>query len=396
MSATRAASGKMSKRWKSYKSYVSALPDGEVVTCTDLLVVDQAPFLKKALSTCKRLRKELDKKQALLAVFEEEDRIAYERWLNRTYGALLTQVRELREELSAYQFILHHLSQCVYRAIEEVPELYRELFRLKKKSALYSYVPPQVEQPESAGEDWEDGPFGSDEGEDEIDEDMRAYFDEMFGEGRSERNEESHESRVDTAPKVSNDARLKSCYRQLAKRLHPDHSKLDGPVREKRWHEIQAAYHNHDLEALLRVEAICDMDAEGLSVKLGLARLRDLAAYHKSHLIPIRHALRAAKQRIAFGFAEQGPCPKIEREVAGDLKYEQIDLKAAVAELAQTAKGIRNEVEAHIRESEIRANRAARYDDRELTGRSKSKPIPQKQAAPRKSEASGPEQMTFF
>lgn len=38
---------------------------------TALLVIDQTPFLKKALSTCRRLRKELHTKQALLAEMVE-------------------------------------------------------------------------------------------------------------------------------------------------------------------------------------------------------------------------------------------------------------------------------------------------------------------------------------
>jgi hypothetical protein len=385
----------MSKRSKSYKCYASSMPAGADVSCTELLLVDQAPFLKKALSTCKRLRKELDKKQALLAAFEEEDLAAYERWLNRTHGVALTQVRELREELSAYQFILHHLSHCVYRAIEEVPDLYQELFQLKKKGALYSYVPPQAEPAESEGEDWEDGPFGRDEEawEDEVDDDMRAYFDEMFGDDASAQN---GAARMDTATKAANDARLKSCYRKLAKRLHPDHSNLEGPVREKRWHEIQAAYHENDLEGLLRVEAVCDMDEEGLSVKLGLARLRDLAAYQKSHLIPIRGALRAAKQHIAFGFVEHGPSATVERKIAGDLKYEQIDLKATVAELAQTAKGIRNEVLEHLREAEVRAAREALRQERRQPCRSQPYDDTSGKASPHQKVKSDPEQMTFF
>ncbi|MGZ0657323.1 hypothetical protein ACWPKO_03320 [Coraliomargarita sp. W4R53] len=47
-------------------------PAESAVTCTELLVVDQASFLNKALSACKRLWKELDQKQALLADFDDD------------------------------------------------------------------------------------------------------------------------------------------------------------------------------------------------------------------------------------------------------------------------------------------------------------------------------------
>ena len=406
----------MARRSRSYKGSRVPVASAVSVSCTELLVVDQTPFLKKALSTCKRLRKELDKKQALLADFEGEDRAAFQRWLNSTHGATLTEVRELREEVSAYQFILHHLSHCAYYSFEEVPKLYQELFKLKKKGMLYSYEPPQAEdesyeeEDEGDDEDW-DNPFGANDDEDweKLDDDMREFFDRMFGGGGSGPGDGRGERRAESARKAANDAQLKTCYRQLAKRLHPDHSELEERVREKRWHEIQEAYQNGDLEGLLRVEAICDMDEEGLSVKLGLARLRDLAAYHKSHLLPIRNALRAAKKDIAFGFAKKGPSPQVAREIAGDLKFERIDLKAAVTELAESAKGIRNEVEAHLREREIRAAQAARRRERAEADKSRrqpdskrgrdQQPVAARAAQPKSSKAADPaddRQMTFF
>lgn len=98
---------------------------------------------------------------------------------------------------------------------------------------------------------------------------------------------------------------MKTLYRALAKRLHPDHSELDEVLRERRWHELQQAYDTDDLEALQRIEAVCDMeDAGGLSIGLGLARLRDLAAYQRSHVQPIRNALREAKRHPAFNFED--------------------------------------------------------------------------------------------
>jgi hypothetical protein len=253
-----------------------------------------------------------------------------------------------------------------------------------------------VEDEADEDDEWGD-PFDGDDDEDwdEQDDDMRAFFDRMFG-GGSARGRASSEVRAESARKAANDARLKTCYRQLAKRLHPDHSALEETIREKRWHEIQEAYHNNDLEGLLRVEAICDMDEEGLSIKLGLARLRDLAAYHKSHLIPIRNSLRAAKQDIAFGFSKKGLTPKVERQIAGDLKYESIGLKAAVSDLAREAKEIRNEVEAHIRESEVKAARAARHAERVKERQPKPRHGAKKKATSTKKAEVDTEQMTFF
>jgi hypothetical protein len=358
---------KVSKSYKRKRHFKSAVPE---VTCTALMVVDQAPFLRKALSTCKRLRTELHKKQALLSDFEEADRSAFQQWLNCTHGKKLTQIRELREESAAYDFILQHLSHCAYWDYEAVPALFEELFELKKNGTLYSYVLPKHSDPfgfqDDPDDDDSDDVFEDDEdkeGDDEDDEDMREFFDRMFGGGGASRDSDEGLPQSKSAQKAASDARLKTCYRTLAKRLHPDHSELEESIREKRWHEIQEAYQQGDLEALLRVEAICDMDDAGLSAELGLARLRDLAAYHKSHLIPIRNALRAAKQDIAFGFSKNGPSAQVKRDVAEDLKYERMDVKDMLGHLKRSATSIRDEVVEQIRANKEIHEQAVRREE---------------------------------
>lgn len=309
-----------------------------------LQVIDQRPFLKKALSTCRRLRKELHAKQALLADFEEHDRVAYQQWFSGTFGAHLSGIREQEATISAYGFIKHQLEYITYWHYEALPEVYEELMRRKKEGTLYEYEPTDYnkrnagdgddedaeDDDEDDDEDWDeacdDDRFG-----DEADEDFKKFFDDMFG-GRSG-HRESQGFGAKLPPEDA--ARLKACYRGLAKRLHPDHSELEESLRDKRWHEIQEAYHQGDLEALLRVEAVCDMDDTGLSLELGLAKLRDLAAYHQSHLQPIRMGLRKAKQDIAFGFAKKGPTAQMERGARTELEYKSHRLAEMVEGMAE-------------------------------------------------------------
>lgn len=340
---------------------------------TDLLVVDQTPFIKKALATCRRLRNELHKKQKLLADFEERDRDAYQQWYHAQFGKRLTQLREGREEVAQYQFILHHLSYAAHFHHETVPALYEELMQRKKDGTLYAYEAPgqQAASDDSFSDDddddddgWEeafDDFFGHDDEEDDKDrrfgEEARRRFKDMFG---GDWGAEGGEYSIPLGSRrlSDEDIRLKTCYRKLAKRLHPDHSELEKSVRERRWHEIQDAYHQGDLEALLRVEAICDMDATGLTPELGLARLRELAAYHKSHLVPLRKALSKAKKDIAFGFAAKGATREVEDEVRQDLQYEYQEVEHQREYLGYTAKSIYEEVCDCIREAEAERERA--------------------------------------
>lgn len=179
--------------------------------------------------------------------------------------------------------------------------------------------------------------------------------------------------RAGSAKRVSNGLTLKACYRALAKRLHPDHSTLEASLREKRWHELQAAYRNRDLEAMLRVEAVCDMEDSGLTVQLGLSRLRELATYHQSHVISIRKALNTAERDLAFGFATTGATSDIVQRVVRDLEAQALGVKERITVYAQTAASVRDEVEAQLRENEIAAARAARRAEKAQAKRDKKR-----------------------
>ncbi|MFP4157564.1 MAG: J domain-containing protein [Opitutales bacterium] len=272
-----------------------------------LLVIDQKPILKKALAQCRRLRTELNKKQARLRAFEEEEMPAYERWFSSEFGAQLTELRELHQSLHDHEFVADQLGWCEMCRPEKLSEVFTELMQRMKDGTLHAFEPPPPEHPEEEEDDEEEDDFPGDEDEDFFDAAFRAFF------GFSDA-DEGHEGdgRREQAPLHSPEQRqspeagaIKALYRTLAKRLHPDHSDLEEALRERRWNELQQAYQEHDLEALQRIEAVCDMEADGgLSIRLGLARLRDLAAYHRSHVLPIREALRQAKRHPAFDFVK--------------------------------------------------------------------------------------------
>jgi len=326
-----------------------------------LLVVDQKPFVKKALTECRRLRTELHKKQERLRIFEEEEMAAYQRWFHSEFGALLTDIREMTEKASAYEFILKQLECCVLFRPDKLEEVHSELMRRLEEGTVYSFVPPEPEdedddeddEDDDDEEDHEDDEEWDDDGEwdefDDMAEAFRQAFEDMFGGGRTADREESeadpwgHGKKGDR-PRSPEEASIKSLYRTLAKRLHPDHSDLESPMRERRWNELQSAYEERDLEGLQRIEAVCDMEDGGLSIRLGLARLRDLAAYHRSHVEPIRRALRQAKKHPAFDFE------KANREVIR--RDARFDLSETHSEILEKIEWLREEIEDMV-ESEV-------------------------------------------
>ncbi|MDA0348826.1 MAG: hypothetical protein O3C43_13135 [Verrucomicrobia bacterium] len=352
---------------------------------TALLTLDQEPFIKKALATCRRLRTELRKKQERLTHFEEVETNAYTRWLNSHFGVDLTRIRELQEEMGNLDFIVEQLRMCEFYIPEKLMEVHEELFRRKKEGTLHLFVPPE---PDDGEED--------EELEDPMDKELRDAFDsvfeDIFGDDDDWEDDdfeefESRRTRHIRAPKPrthrDTQGSLKTLFRTLAKRLHPDRSDMEEGIRDRRWNELQTAYHQGDLEGLQRIEAVCDMDETGLNASLGLARLNDLAAYHQSHLRPIRQALRAAKRHIAFAFSK-ADTTKLAREIRNDFKYIQRDLKGRLDWLQRTAEEFRAEA--------ARFNKSTQAKSQKLFDGVSLKPTPTP-GTPKQTDA---RQMQFF
>ena len=317
-----------------------------------LIEIDQRPFLNKAATTCRRLRTELANKQQKLREFEEEAMAEFDQWMNQNHGAELTRIRELRQEYDEWQFILAQVEALEFDYPEAMEEELEDLLKRRENGTLADYVPLAFRGKED-NEDYDEDRDDEDEAEEDFEdtddfdrafqeafknffEGMGGNFDDFdaFGFGGSDGS---------GSDQVTNDEviRLKATYRILAKQLHPDLSDLPDDQREKRWHELQEAYQQNDLAGMQRIEAVCDMDRTGISAKLGLARLEDLIAYHKSHLGPLRQALRDAKKHPAF------PHPKkkrdqIRREVSMEIRESVVGFEAEINEIREVIDEIAN------------------------------------------------------
>ena len=313
-----------------------------------LIEIDQRPFLNQAATTCRRLRTELANKQQKLREFEEEAMAEFDQWMSQKHGAELTRIREMRQEFDEWQFILAQVEALEFDYPEAMAEELEDMLKRRENGTLADYVPLAFrgrEDDESGDEeDEEEDDYNYDEEdydeEDEDDFEDMDDFDRAFHEAFENFFGGSHGS---GSGRMTNDEtiRLKATYRILAKQLHPDLSDLPDDQREKRWHELQEAYQQNDLAGMQRIEAVCDMDRTGISAKLGLARLADLIDYHKSHLGPLRQALRNAKKHPAF------PHPKkkrdqIRREVSMEIRESVVRFEAEINEIREVIDEIAN------------------------------------------------------
>lgn len=297
-----------------------------------LIEVDQQPFLKKAVATCRRLRTELSNKQKKLREFEEEAVTEFDQWLHQKHGVELTRIRELQCELDEWAFIESQITALEWTHPDAVREEYEELLQRQKDGTLADYVPLDFRDQDLVEDEARDGGHADADGDGAFD-DFEAEFKKFFGSmGGGFWGSDDDEFGGDEEDGM--EAQLKATYRLLAKRLHPDLSDLAPEQREKRWHELQEAYQQNDIEAMQRIEAVCDMDRTGISSKLGLARLQALIEYHQSHLGPLREAMRMAKKHPAFPHPEKKR-QQIRREVSCEIRESVTHLEDQVNEIKE-------------------------------------------------------------
>lgn len=317
-----------------------------------LMVVDQKPFLKRALARCQRIRRDLAKRQKILAAFEEEDLPAYQTWIANTFGAMLTEIRDNHEAIAELELWLDQIDFSL--ELNGVP-----------RNEVYEYVRKHRDDPDYWDPRYDPDPkdlYKEEESSDEVEEmedDEREMFDEMGDEERAMFEEfvkgiaanvfgvdaEELENDPDfpgwspgsikhkeaaSAARKHEISELKQLYRRLARRLHPDVSKADEAVTQRRWEQLQTAYDAEDLDKLRALEAICDADDTGLSIKLGLANLNTWADYHQELLKPLQSAMRDAKKHPAWGFNgfEKNELIRYKKEIEVDFERECNFLKS--------------------------------------------------------------------
>lgn len=304
--------------------------------CRELLVVDQKPFLKKALARCQRIRRELAGKQQLLTRFEDSDQSAYRSWLAVEFGALLTDLRGHSDAIGIAEEWLGQIEMArEWMGVQ--PEHVYEYVRRHREDP--EYWDPRYDPDPNVRQDFAEDEEDDDEGEDEECgyDDMDAFFDEILNgmkgafwddDGDAEpagaKRSAKGGDRRDGARSGDPADEAKQLYRRLARRLHPDVCQSANAVTARRWEQLQSAREAGDLDKLRALEAICDADESGLSIQLGLAHLNIWADYHHTLLRPLQARVREVKKDPAWGFSALGESERarLNKELSRQLKHD--------------------------------------------------------------------------
>jgi hypothetical protein len=319
-----------------------------------LVVIDQKPIRKKFILSCKKTIKELDKVRNEWIHFENTDLPRYTQWYNKTFGDELSEIKDA-----------YHKAGDAYTLIQEIEDLkfkYRISYYDAYKLALDRRKNPEKYEAESEFEDEddefdEDEPNYKDEDQDNFgDEEILKVFKEFlktnphlqevakdkkafqilfekfkFQFNRKKEEQKAREAEQKELKKVNPNIidRVKSVYRALVRKLHPDYRKESGEHFETLWFEVQEEYRSNNLEKLEILHSQFNAYEGNFSEEFSIFQIKSAKDGYSLQLKSIRSKIKLAKKDPAWGFSKQGnkEVSLKSKEIKNRLKRELVEHK---------------------------------------------------------------------
>ncbi len=267
-----------------------------------------------------------------MEVFETRDVPAFAEWEARTFGVLMTEIRELESGVAEKGWVLEEIEdEMRWTECSEVTA-YRRVMAGREREARGEGDESAEDGSREDGRD--EGPRGM-FGDGDLPPDFDvAEFDSMSARKQREFREQydfmgsmyetmtgrrapnldealdrerarlggARRAGDEVSAEVPVDRRLKTLYRKLVRRLHPD-GKAELSARERElWHEVQAAYQSGDLERLEAAAGRVEMGDGGDAAGLPVGTLRRMTAELGRALVEMKKATNRAKRQAAWGF----------------------------------------------------------------------------------------------
>jgi len=307
--------------------------------CRAIILIDSEPIKAKWENDLSTLRVEINKLESIIRKFEDQDRPAFQVWIRKRFGRLLSKIQQTAERIAAVRQRLHliWLLDRKYRGRKSRTELFKIALAVESGNA------PWPEEQETKCEnsiDLEDLKkmardlsavdrtfLGA-----ELD-DIEAKCGELPPEAR-----EFRDTLLAKDP-THNDLRerCKSIYRKIVLLLHPDRAGTLDQVQVQQWHRAQTAYRNSDLVTL---EAILDGCSDRVFEK-SVSQLKEAVLESEWQLARLKERVDQLKKDPAWNFTSLKGKKQENREriVHRDIFKESESLEAELAfleeELAQ-------------------------------------------------------------
>jgi hypothetical protein len=269
--------------------------------------VDGTRIRKKTKKDYEKALRDLTNSRQKLEQFHQTDLPQFTRWLNLNFGALLTELRGLNQQMAAdAQLIIQVENEAMFSRCSDARAYQRVMERLENPE------PPPAPPTGGSEQDWEQNSRGARpesenfDGEDDPVENFFKKLFEEFGpeEGRRDNRGPGAGEPVKSAGPAHASARLKELYRAVVRRLHPDTQREMTAQKTEWWHQAQAAYEAGDAEQMEVILTLCDIGDSGTTAHTSASLLQRITAQLKSSLREIRRQLAGRRRDPAWNFSQ--------------------------------------------------------------------------------------------
>ena len=309
------------------------------------MLIDSRPIRDKARRDYNKVLTDLERARQDIERFEKQDQPAFSRWVNRQFGAMLTELRETTQKLQTHRELLFEIdSEAFAGNCSHVRAYERVMWRR-------AHPEPEGKAPErDGGQDGTGG--GSDPDFDDFEQffsEVEEEFQRLFGEN-PDNGEVFTESASAAHPAPT---RLKDLYRAVVRHLHPDMNKRVSAQRLEWWHQAQAAYESGDVEQLQVILTLCEIEEHGTTAKTSVSLLMRITHQFKATLRTLKATLMRYKGDPAWNFNN------LRDQTNLSLKMER-HLKQQLAELQHALGAIESQIAVWARQAQMNRRRPTR------------------------------------
>ncbi len=270
--------------------------------CRALIQVDGTNIRKKLTKAYQKALRDLDNSRQKLDQFHKTDLPEFTSWVSTRFGAQLTQVREIRQQIASDEELFMLVQTEAFRRGISCAKAYELI--MKRREDLESSPKPADGDEEGHGPDGSgkaEEPEDSEGEEDPFEAFLRDIFEDAWSEEESW-DEPSSEKEAQSAPKHG---RLKELYRAVVRKLHPDHQPDMTSQKTEWWHEAQEAYEKGDADQLEVILTLCEIGEGGTTSQTSASVLYKITEQLKSSLRGIKRQLTKLRRDPAWNFSNK-------------------------------------------------------------------------------------------
>jgi hypothetical protein len=324
-----------------------------------MVLLDQELLKKKAAAECAREMARIEALRADWTRFSDRDRPLFNQWMAREFGSLLSELREGERLFDEKMDLIREIElvlilgearnhRAAYKLVMERRSAKAAGFQNREDAtggdpAFEEEEPDPVEKYREArrrGESEEElfndfletqlGVYAEELRKPDYKRLFAKFKREVLGQNppppptpkkRAGKGGPSHEGAPVESPGVS---RLKSIYRQLVRRLHPDSRAEEGEGVDAIWHEVQDAYAKGDLARLERLFAVTEAASgtlpEGAAFSAMYEALREL----RRSIRALLQSLAGAKKDPAWNFSRADDHSALHQRISRQLHSDRM------------------------------------------------------------------------